>query len=286
MKISDPDSKLLDAAQRGELAALDQLLGVIQPGIHNLALRVLGQRQDAADATQDILLKVVMHLASFRGDASFSTWVWRVAHNHLMTARTRIVESPAVSLESIAERLDAGLAFADHVALTTGEPGALTPEEQLEARQVGLACTQSMLMALDREQRLVYVLDTVFDLPSKQAAAVVGITPAAYRQRLSRTRARLHGFMGRSCGLVNPDAACRCDRQLPAARHQRGDRAVRPANSADSDAAEQAFDAFFRISDAASVFRRHPEAQAPDDLRAAIRAVLRQEGFLTTGPSS
>ncbi len=284
MKITDPGPDLLRAATQGDLAALDQLLLAIQPGIHNLAMRVLGQRDDAADATQEILLKVVTHLSGFRAEAAFTTWVWRVAHNHLMTARSRSAESPEVSLEAMAERLQAGLDFADQAAQAQGEPGPLTPQDKLEARQVALACTQNMLMALDREQRLVYLLDTVFDLPSKQAAEVVGITPEAYRQRLSRTRTRLHGFMDRTCGLVAQDAACRCEKQLPAMRHQRGTRAVVPIQALvptqTQRAAEDAFDAFTRVSDAASVFRSHPEVQAPEALRAAIRAVLSQEGFL------
>jgi RNA polymerase sigma factor (sigma-70 family) len=285
MKITEPEPELLGAARLGNLAALNRLLAVIQPGIYNLALRVLGQPEDAADASQEILLKVVMHLTSFRADASFTTWVWRIAHNHLMTARTRSFESPLVSLESITERLDTGLEFADRAAYARGEPGPLTPEDKFEARQVALKCTQSMLMALDREQRIVYLLDTVFDLTSKQAAEVVGITPEAYRQRLSRTRSRLHGFMGRKCGLVNADSACSCGRQLPAVRHMRGSRPVKPNGDEEQRVAEDAIDSFFRISDAASIFRSHPEVQAPEALHSAIRAVLSREGFLTQEPS-
>ncbi|HLL19476.1 MAG TPA: sigma-70 family RNA polymerase sigma factor [Rubrivivax sp.] len=292
MKITDPGAEVLRAATQGDLGAIDRLLDAIQPGIHNLAVRMLGQREDAADATQEILLKVVTHLSGFRGEAAFTTWVWRVAHNHLMTARTRSAESPEVSLEAMAERLDAGLDFAARAAQTHGQPGPLTPQDKLEARQVALACTQSMLMSLDRDQRLVYLLDTVLDLPSQEAAAVVGITAQAYRQRLSRARQRLHGFMGQACGLVAHDAACRCDRQLPAVRHQRGGRAVvpieqvvpivptMPMQATGHAAAAEAFDAFTRVSDAASVFRSHPEMQAPEALRAAIRWVLSREGFL------
>jgi RNA polymerase sigma factor (sigma-70 family) len=283
MKITDPGPDVLRAATQGDLGAIDRLLDAIQPGIHNLAVRVLCQRDDAADATQEILLKVVTHLSGFRGEAAFTTWAWRVAHNHLMTARTRSAESPEVSLEAMAERLDAGLDFAARAAQTHGEPGPLTPQDKLEARQVALACTQSMLMSLDREQRLVYLLDTVFDLPSQEAAAVVGITAQAYRQRLSRARQRLHDFMRRACGLVAHDAACRCDKQLPALRHHRSARSVvpiEPVQTAGHAAAAEAFDAFTRVSDAASVFRSHPEMQAPEATRAAIRWVLGREGFL------
>jgi len=280
MKITDPGADVLHAATQGDLAALDRLLLAIEPGIHNLAVRVLGHRDDAADATQEILLKVVTHLGSFRGASAFTTWVWRVAHNHLLTARTRNAEHPEVSLEALAERLDAGLALADQLAHAQGEPVPLTPQDKLEARQLALGCTQSMLMALDREQRLVYLLDAVFDLPSAEAAEVIGTTPQAYRQRLSRARARLQGFMGQTCGLVSPQAACRCERQLPAVRQVRRLQAAAGETVPALPDPGEAFDAITRLSDAAAVFRHHPEVQAPAARRAAIRRVLRQEGYL------
>jgi RNA polymerase sigma factor (sigma-70 family) len=287
-RIAEPSSDIIAQALGGSLVAIDEVITTIQPGVYRLAVHVLGDRHDAADATQEILLKVVTHLAGFRGEAAFSTWVWRVAHNHLLNARTRRKESPEVSLDDIAERLGQGLEFAANLARERGEPAPLGPQDKLEARQVALACTQSMLMALDREQRLVYVIDTIFDLPSRQAAAVVGITADAYRQRLSRARARLDAFMAGSCGLANPQAACRCERQLPAMRHLAAARgpdrsAVVAIHREEMQEAERQFAAFTRVCDAASVLRAHPAYRAPETLRAAIRAVLAQEGFLQRG---
>jgi RNA polymerase sigma factor (sigma-70 family) len=286
--ISEPSAETIAQAIEGSLAAIDALIMTIQPGVYRLAVHVLGDRHDAADATQEILLKVLTHLAGFRGEAAFSTWVWRVAHNHLLTARTRRKESPEVSLEDIAERLGQGLDFTATLAHARGEPSPLSPQDKLEARQLALACTQSMLMALDREQRLVYVIDTVFGLDSRQAAAIVGISADAYRQRLSRARARLDAFMGDHCGLANPQAACRCERQLPAARHVASARgpdrsAVVAIHREEMQEAERHFAAFTRVCDAASVLRGHPAYQAPESMRAAIRAVLAQEGFLQRG---
>jgi cytochrome P450 len=179
------------------------------------------------------------------------------------------------------------LALSDRLTLAQGGPRALTPQDKLEARQVALSCTQNMLMALTREERLIYVLDTVFDLPSAVAAEVVGVAAATYRQRLSRSRARLAAFTGGQCGLVSDSAACKCERQLPALRQlrqqeQRGARAVVPIQVEDRQA-EREFDAFLRVSDAAALFRAHPEAAAPSGMLAAIRAVLTQEGFLKRG---
>lgn len=292
MRMIEPSPDTLEAATAGDLHALDELLSGIQPGVHGLALRMLGRREDAADATQEILLKVVTHLASFRGGSAFTTWVWSVARNHLLTALTRAAEHPEVSLEAIGEKLDAGMDLVDRLS-PPGRDGAartLTPEEKLEARQVAVSCTQSMLMALDRDQRLVYLLDSVFDLSSTEAAQVLGLTAEAYRQRLSRAKARLEPFMRERCGLVDEAARCRCERQADALRHvaaasPKAVGARRPLllKPVELEEAERAFRAYGRIADAAAVFRGLPELAAPASMRAAIRAVLAQEGFMDRG---
>jgi RNA polymerase sigma factor (sigma-70 family) len=284
MKITPPNPETLRAATEGKLAALDQVLLDIQPGVFNLAVRMLGNRDDAADATQEILLKVVTHLGSFRGDSAFTTWVFQIARNHLLTASTQSRESPEVSLDAMAERLQQGLEFGETLAAQHSGEQSLTPEDKLAARQVALGCTQNMLMSLDREQRLVYVLDTVFGLSSADAAQVLDTTPAAYRQRLARTRARIESFVTTTCGLARTDADCHCHKQLPALAHQAttarlSSKPLMAIHPIELQQAERAFDALVRVVDAAAVFRAHPDYQAPESQRAAIRAVLRAEGF-------
>jgi RNA polymerase sigma factor (sigma-70 family) len=283
MKIPNPEPELLRACVRGELAAIDALLRAIEPAVYNLAVRMLGQRDDAADATQEILLKVVTHLGGFRGEAMFSTWVFQVARNHLLTASTRARESPEVSLDALGERLQAGLDFGATLQSQDGEH-ALTPEDKLAARQTALSCTQGMLMTLDREHRLVFVLDLLFGLSSKDGAEIAGLTADAYRQRLSRSRARLDAFTQRTCGLAQPAAACRCVKQLPAMQHlQRSGSATPPSviaiHAAEQAEAERALDGLVRLSNAAGLLRAHPEYRAPDEMRMAIRAALKAEGY-------
>lgn len=283
MKIPNPEPELLRASVQGDLAAIDALLRAIEPAVYNLAVRMLGQRDDAADATQEILLKVVTHLGSFRGEAMFSTWVFQVARNHLLTASTRARESPEVSLDALGERLQAGLDFGATLQRQDGEH-ALTPEDKLAARQTALSCTQGMLMTLDREHRLVFVLDLLFGLSSKDGAEVAGISAEAYRQRLSRARSRLDAFAQRTCGLAQAQAACRCDKQLPAVQHlQRSGGAPPPSviaiHAAEHAEAERAFEGLLRLSNAAALFHAHPEYRAPEAMRCAIRAVLKAEGY-------
>ena len=122
-------------------------------------------------------------------------------------------------------------------------------------------------MSLNREQRLAYVLDAVFDLSSKEAATVVGVTPEAYRQRLSRARSLLDNSTVQTCGLASAQAACRCERQLPAlsqlqAGGQRKAVGLVALHRTERDEAERIFAAFTRVGDAAALFRAHPACQA------------------------
>jgi RNA polymerase sigma factor (sigma-70 family) len=295
MKINAPDTEVIARAAQGDLAALDALLLAIQPGVYNLAVRMLGNRDDAADATQEILLKVVTHLGGFGGRSAFTTWVFQIARNHLLTAWTRSRESPEVSLEALGERLQQGLEFTASLGDPHGGSRTLTPEDKLAARQVALGCTQNMLMALDRGQRLVYVLDAVFGLASPEAAEVLAITPEAYRQRLARARARLDSFANGTCGQVNREAACQCERQLPALAHLQKQA---PTSSAahppslvavhrrERAEAERQFEALVRMGDAAAVFRAHPRYEAPDAIVQSIRVVLKAEGYLGNDPAA
>lgn len=283
MKITDPGLETVKTATQGQLLAIDSLLLTIQPGVFNLAIRMLGNRDDAADATQEILLKVITHLGGFESRSAFTTWVFQIARNHLLTAITKAKECPEVSLDAMAERLKMGLKVGAAQDCFHTQPGTLSPEDKVAARQVALGCTQNMLMALNREERLIYVLDTVFGLPSKQAAEVLGISPDAFRQRLGRARARLDAFTNNTCGLVNPDAACTCERQLPALKQLRATGAAAPSivaiHRSEMLEAERQFDAFVRLCDTAALFRAHPQYQVPAALHGAIRAVLGVEGF-------
>ena len=74
-------AEVVEAATHGDLAALDTLLSTVQTDVFNLAIRMLGDREDARDACQEILLKLTTHLGSFRGGAAFTTWVYQIARN-------------------------------------------------------------------------------------------------------------------------------------------------------------------------------------------------------------
>lgn len=294
MKIPDLDAATVRKAVDGDFAAMDTLLRAIEPGVYNIAVRMLGNFDDARDASQEILLKVVTHLAGFRHEAAFSTWVYRITSNHLLTAATRSRESPEVSFEAIADKLQQGLDFGRRripIRLDDGMPdggmvddGMMTPEEKAVAVGVAIGCTQGMLLVLDRDQRLAFLLDAVFGLGSDQAGEVVGITAVAFRKRLSRARERLGDFMQGTCGLVDPDRACRCDRQLPAVRARAATESATERVSrlqlVPETLARAEFAEWRAFGDAAAIFRSHPDYRAPGEMTGAIRQLLIARGYL------
>lgn len=270
-----PDPSLIGRARGGDLAALEALLRSLQAPLYTLAVRMLGHRADAEDATQEILLKVTTHLATWRGESAFGTWVHGIAANHLLNARTRSPRRREMSFDTLAERLDTGLAIAERQG-----PQPLTPEDRLEARRTAITCTQAMLMCLDPPGRLAYVLDIVFGLESQEAGAVQGISAAVHRQRLARARAALHGFMKRRCGLANEAAPCRCARQVPAKRAMGPNPDALQVADAELHQAEAGLRELMVLGDAAAVMRGAPAFRAPDAVVQRVRLAVQQVAML------
>ncbi len=194
------------AAAKGDKVAAHAILDAVQDDVYGLALRMLGHPADAEDAAQEILVIVLTHLGSFRDESALGTWVWRIAASHL--ARVRRGRRETITFETLDERLRTGLREVSE------EPD---PEEQALAREVRLRCTQAMLLSLDRELRIAYVLGDIFNLSGEEAAEVLEIDPAAYRKRLSRARVRLHDFLRGWCGVFDEANPCRCAGQVECA---------------------------------------------------------------------
>jgi RNA polymerase sigma factor (sigma-70 family) len=191
-------------AAEGDKAALDAVLREIKDDVYKLSMRMLGHPADAEDATQEVLVKVLTHLGSYRGESAFRTWVFRVAANHLMNVRRG--QREIFSFEMMEAFITQGLA--------EGAPPPPDGEMRVLAEEVKLGCTEGALLSLDRDQRLAYTLSELLDLDGETAAAVCEVEPAAYRKRLSRARERMSEFMQKHCGIIEPARACRCEKQV------------------------------------------------------------------------
>jgi RNA polymerase sigma factor (sigma-70 family) len=265
---------LVDRAIAGDRAALEAVITAIQGDVYNLAVRMLWSPDDAADATQDILLKVVTHLATFRAESGFRTWVYRIAANHLLNVRKSRVEREELTFSAFGGQLAVGLS-------DTSAPRASEPDQALLEEEVKIGCTQGMLLCLDRDHRVAYILGEVFDLASDEAATVLGVSAVTYRKRLSRARERLRAFMSSHCGLVAPSAPCRCGRRVA---HAVATGRVRPGAllfaSSDTQPRQERTGVEPQVREmeelhrVAAIYKAHPSYTPPDRIVAEIRQTL------------
>lgn len=195
----------IDLACKGDPKALEELIKSIQDMIFNLSLRMLGSPQDAEDASQDIILKIIIGLNGFRKESSFSTWVYRIAVNSLINYKKSMFSQHPLSFEFYGEDIRKG--YLDI------QPELLhNVDEHLLAEELKASCTNVMLQCLDAESRCIFVLGTMFRLDSKVAGEILNISPEVYRKRLSRIRKKVADFIKEYCGLGN--GYCNCYKRV------------------------------------------------------------------------
>jgi RNA polymerase sigma factor (sigma-70 family) len=258
--------EMVRRAQSGDAAALEKVVRAVQDDVFDVALRMLGDPTDARDASQEVLVRIVTKLASFRGDSRFRTWVYRVAANSLLNFGGSM-RRKEISFDEAAQQLRSAI-----------EAGGEASEGAADAaliNEVKLVCAHGMLLSLDRPHRLAYVLGEVLELTSEEGAAVLEISPVSFRKRLSRAREDMEAFLKKNCGLADPANACRCIKLLPLAESvglvdpKRLVMKRLPTREADRLQIEVQ-----TIRTAAEIFRTLPRYAAPADFVASLRALL------------
>jgi RNA polymerase sigma factor (sigma-70 family) len=199
------DVSLIDRALEGDRSALRALVERHQQFVYNVALKMFGNRVDAEDLTQEVFVKVITSLGTFRRASAFRTWLYRIALNHFLKTRRRGLE---LQVADFGTYFDGIAAVADD---ESGEGFANATVEELRLR-----CTSGMLMCLDREQRITFIVGGIFNVSHRVGAEIFGITPGNFRVRLHRARQDLANWMNRRCGLVNQANPCRCHKKARA----------------------------------------------------------------------
>jgi len=191
----------------GDRDALDRLVRALQGDVYGLALRMLWNREDAEDATQEILVRAVTRLAQFDFRSRLKTWVYRIAVNYILDVKKSPVEHMHLNFQRFADDLIEGLS----------SDGPADSERSLLVEEVKIGCTLGMLQCLDRPHRLAYVLGEILDLSGPESAEALGISAELFRKRLQHARTAIEAFTRAYCGLASDSAACACHRRVPAA---------------------------------------------------------------------
>jgi len=167
----------------------------------------------------------------------------------------------------------------------------LEAPEPLLTLEMHLACTQALLMALDRPHRLVFILGTIMDCSGTEGAAILEISPATFRQRLSRARKRIVDFLSTNCGLFEEANRCRCEGILT--NHlKRGwidpKNPMFVADCADKDPLadlKKAMRELDRLSRISSFFKFFPRPECSTDFAKAVRGIIESNAFLVLSDS-
>ncbi len=198
------DKELVAPAIRGDKHALEILIENHQQWIYNIVLRMIGNPDDAKDITQEILIKIITKLTTFKQQSNFRTWAYRIAANHVLNMRKQLWERLFYSFEEHGDLID-------RLALTNIDNSKSSQSDQkILEEETKIGCMTGMLLCLDRVQRLALILGSIFGVDSKTAAAILEIKPAHFRQILCRARKQLSNFMNDKCGLANENNPCRC----------------------------------------------------------------------------
>ena len=204
------DNELVRRGIQGDRKSLEKLIGRYNDMIYNISARMVQNAADAADITQEVLIKVITKLDTFKHDSSFKTWLYRITVNHILNFK----RSPTVRARSAFTRFGERLDAAPNLELTAEDHyGA---DKALLIAETKQTCMSGMLLCLDKKQRVVFILGELFGFNDRTGSEILEITPANFRMILSRAKRDLYNFMQNKCGLVNINNPCRCAKKTRA----------------------------------------------------------------------
>lgn len=191
------DEALAGRAAAGDEVAFEAIVRRYQGRLFRLAARLTGSETEAADVLQETFLGAYRGLPSFRGASRFGTWLYRIATNAALAHRRARSRRPAESLEAFLPRFDGdGMHLATPAALQI----AARVDELLDRRLLAEKARQGIERLPDL-YREAFVLRDLEEMPTAEVGEVLGLEPAAVRQRVHRARLMLRGYLGDLAGV-------------------------------------------------------------------------------------
>lgn len=193
------DLELVNRARAGELDAFEALTTRYEQRVFSLAMGMLRQEEDAEDVTQQTFLSALEGLNGFRGEASFATWLFRIATHAALKVIRKRKGLKTVSLEEAVEGTDSvdSVPHPAFIADWRESPEQLVPRREIQ-RLLDKALAQ-----LDEKHRLVFLLRDVEGFSIKETAEALGLSEANTKVRLLRARLQLREQLTRALG--DPD---------------------------------------------------------------------------------
>src|SRR5262245_32433601 len=170
------DVELAEQAKNGDRAALEQLVLRHQAWIYNIAVRMVFHPQDAEEVTQEVLIKVITKLSTFKGESKFRTWLYRIVANHVLKMKGRGGEKQELTFVRY------GAAIENTPDLDLPDPKTVPVEVPLLVEEAKIGCTMGMLLCLDRKQRLIFTLGEILSASDTVGGEVLEMSADNFRQ--------------------------------------------------------------------------------------------------------
>ncbi len=183
---------LVARSQRGDVDAFNQLVLRYQQAVFTVVMRMLGDRDIAADVTQETFLAAFRAMPSFRGGSSFRAWLMRIASNQSCDHWRRTHRHPVDSLDSLIDEDEPSSASAMSSLFDTAQE--VNPEEALLTRELQ-QIIQLGLEELPLDQRVAVVLCDIQGLSYEEIASATQTAPGTVRSRIARGRTRLRVYL-------------------------------------------------------------------------------------------
>jgi RNA polymerase sigma factor (sigma-70 family) len=171
----DNEDHYLELATHGDREGLEYLVGAYRSLAYTIAIKILGNKEDAEEVVQEAFLKAFAALANFNRAAKFSTWLYRIVYN---TALTEKSSRPASS-----STLDE---LTEDISVTDNKDGLATLHRADRKKYVDLA-----LSRLRQEDRLIVTLHYIAEKSIAETGEIMGLKPSAVKMRLLRARKQL-----------------------------------------------------------------------------------------------
>ncbi len=199
------DYQLIADSVAGNRKALESLINRHQGWIYNIAFKMVMDHDEAADITQEILIKVITSLASYDSTrGAFRTWVYRITANHIIKMKKSRMEQRFTDLNIYVSMIES---IPDH-------RNSSHPESNMIQEDIRISCMAGMLICLNRTERLVLVLGGIFGVTDVIGSEVIGVSKSNFRKILSRARNKVYSHIHGLCGHVNPENPCRCSNKM------------------------------------------------------------------------
>jgi RNA polymerase sigma-70 factor (ECF subfamily) len=188
------EQQIIQAVLAGDSGQFEALVRAYEKTVYNLALRMLGDQQDALDASQEAFFRAYRALDSFRGDSKFSVWLYRLASNVCLDMLRKRSQAQVVSLSD-----EEG----EELSIPDSSPG---PEAALEKKELRRMVRQG-LAQLDPAFRQVLILREISGLSYEEIAAVTGLEPGTVKSRIFRARKKLAAILMENGNFSPPSSS-------------------------------------------------------------------------------